>query len=434
VDVADLEVGLSPTLGPPIPTNHGPVTAPALTGQVLRWDASLAQWQPATVVPWYDVTWFGADPTGGADSTNAINAAIAEAARTGAGGVVYCPAGDYAVSRIRLRSRVTLCGQGHKTTFLQIAGTAGDMISLEADTVDKVVIRDLRLFGNKANQTSPNRGIHLHNTGGEFADFDTGDSLHIVENVFIKECKGAGFAADRRVRDLRASKVHVSACDGPGFDLVCTDSSFVSCTAGACGRGFYVRSYNTHYVACKAFGCVGGDGLPGDGFVITAVGAKFSACEAQDNWGRGFVLSGASDCALTSVAADSNGVDVPNADAVGFLLENTRNCIVVGSAWNREGESLAQHYGLEIRQRSRENIVMLTTRANVSGHVHGDVGEANWVVLNGRPWLPVVPAGDLARGGAAMNGTILIEDGDGAARNLVFYAGGRRFRVRGVAF
>src|SRR5215467_5129975 len=49
--------------------------------------------------PWYDITHpaFGADPTGVADSTAAIQAAL-DACRTGGGGTVYCPPGTYAVT------------------------------------------------------------------------------------------------------------------------------------------------------------------------------------------------------------------------------------------------------------------------------------------------------------------------------------------------
>jgi hypothetical protein len=434
VDVAHLELGEGLILGSPIPTSHGPVTAPDRTGEVLRWNRELAQWQAGTVTPWFDVTWYGADPTGAADSTNGINAAIADAAASGGWAVVLCPAGDYAITQLRLKSRVTLCGQGHKTTLVQIGPTDGDMIVLDASKVEKVAIRDLRLVGNKEHQVRPNRGIFLGNVGADFVDFDTGDSVHTIQNVFIKDCKGAGFAADSSVRDLHALRVHVSGCEGPGFDVVCTDSSFVACTAGGCGQGFLVRSYNTHYVACKAFGNVGSPGSPGDGFVITAAGAKFSACEAQDNWGRGFVLSDASDCVLTSVAADTNGVKLVGDDSVAFRLADSHHCVVVGAAWNRRGQAATQEYGLEITGGSRDNVVLLTSRDHGTAHLLGAAGETNWIVINGRPRLPLVASGNLPRAGADQDGTVLIENGGRGSRGLVYYAGGQRFRVGGTAF
>lgn len=47
----------------------------------------------------YDVTRYGADPTGNADSWNAINAALTDAAGHRGGATVYLPAGTFAVSK-----------------------------------------------------------------------------------------------------------------------------------------------------------------------------------------------------------------------------------------------------------------------------------------------------------------------------------------------
>jgi hypothetical protein len=433
VDVADLEVGDVPVLGPPIPTNHGPVTSPDRTGEVLRWNATLRQWQAGAVAPWFDISWYGADPTGRADSTDAINAAIADASAAADRATVYCPAGDYLITQIRLRSRVVLCGQGHKTTLVQKARTSGDMITLENDRVDKIGIRDLRLFGNKTEQTTANGGIVLSNAWS-FDFYDTGDSLPVIQNVFIRACSGAGVVLDRGVREARVISVHVSACGGPGFDLSCTDSTFMACTAGGSAQGYRIRSYNSHFVACKAYGSVGAPDGPGDGFHVRAIGAKFSACEAQDNWGRGFVLDGASDCVLTSIAADTNGVRMTAAESVGVYLDDARNCTVIGATWNREGESKTQHFGLAIAGGSRDNVVMLTSRDHVTGDVRGGTGEGNSVTINGRARLAAVPSGRLPRAGAAQDGMMLIEDGGRGRRNLVIYAGGQRFRVAGTEF
>jgi hypothetical protein len=433
LDVADLEVGDAPVLGPPIPTTRGPVTSPDRTGEVLRWDARLGQWQAGAVAPWFDITWYGADPTGRADSTDAINAAIADASAAADRATVYCPAGDYLITQIRLRSRVVLCGQGHKTTLVQMARTSGDMISLENDRVDKIGIRDLRLFGNKTEQTTPNRGIVLANAWS-FDFYDTGDSLPVIQNVFIRACSGAGVVLDRGVREARVISVHVSACGGPGFDLSCTDSTFLACTAGGSAQGYLIRSYNSHYVACKAYGSVGAPDGPGDGFRVRAIGAKFSACEAQDNWGRGFVLDGASDCVLTSIAADTNGVRMPAEASVGVFLDDARHCTVIGAAWNRGGEAQTQHYALALAGGAHDNVVMLTSRDHVSGDIRGGTGEGNWVTINGRQRLAAVASGRLPRAGAAQDGTMLIEDAGRGRRNLVIYAGGQRFRVAGTAF
>jgi hypothetical protein len=80
---------------------------------------------PDVAGPVYDVTEYGADPQGGADSTDAIQAAILAAERAG-GGVVYLPAGSYLVSKPANRnyairivgSNMVLRGAGADKTFL----------------------------------------------------------------------------------------------------------------------------------------------------------------------------------------------------------------------------------------------------------------------------------------------------------------------------
>jgi hypothetical protein len=80
---------------------------------------------PSVAGPVFDVTSHGADPTGAADSTAAIQGAI-NAAIAGGGGVVFLPAGTFKVSpqganayALRIAgSRVVLRGAGRDRTFL----------------------------------------------------------------------------------------------------------------------------------------------------------------------------------------------------------------------------------------------------------------------------------------------------------------------------
>lgn len=47
---------------------------------------------------------------------------------------------------------------------------------------------------------------------------------------------------------------------------------------------------------------------------------------------------------------------------------------------------------------------------------------------------PMMTTATLPAAGAAQNGKIIIEDAGGGTRNLIFYAGGLRYRVSGTAF
>lgn len=78
-------------------------------------------------VPWYDVTRYGADASGTADSTGAIQQAINAAGR----GTVYFPAGSYRISGTLTISDFTrLLGPSALGAFLFTTSTTADMISV----------------------------------------------------------------------------------------------------------------------------------------------------------------------------------------------------------------------------------------------------------------------------------------------------------------
>ena len=47
--------------------------------------------------------------------------------------------------------------------------------------------------------------------------------------------------------------------------------------------------------------------------------------------------------------------------------------------------------------------------------------------------IPVIATASLPAAAAALNGTIIIEDGGTGDRNIIVYAGGQRFRIDGGA-
>jgi hypothetical protein len=306
---------------------------------------------------------------------------------------------------------------------------------LDAPLVDKMQIRDLRLFGDKTHQDAPNRGIVLDQPGTTYDDFDTGDSLFIVDGVWIKACKGVGVYVGNRVRDLRMSRVHVAQCDGGGFDLRATDSSFVSCTAGGNGTvGFAVYAHNCHFIACKAFGTEdAGSGDQGDGWVITAHGAKLMGCEAQDCDRHGFVFRQSERCTAAGCVAESNGREETRNQGCGFVLRDCRHVHLEGVAYNRDGAAL-QKYALGMLGTLTHNVCLIKAADNGTADIDGTGWHAsNTVILNEHVRLPVVATRGLPPGGSAMDGTVLIEDGPGGNQNLMIYAAGRRFRVSGEA-
>src|SRR5215472_8787516 len=97
--------------------------------------------------PWWDVTAYGADPTGGVDATSIINARLQACLATG--GTVFVPAGTYLTSGLDMSStsysdhRCILQGAGQNATWLQDStnGTIG------VDTIgsSNIMIKDLTI-------------------------------------------------------------------------------------------------------------------------------------------------------------------------------------------------------------------------------------------------------------------------------------------------
>lgn len=71
---------------------------------------------------------FGADPSGVADSTAAIQAAI-DARQTAGGGTVYLPAGTYKVTQIDLKPTVNILGDGITSTIIDGQGAVDTIIT-----------------------------------------------------------------------------------------------------------------------------------------------------------------------------------------------------------------------------------------------------------------------------------------------------------------
>lgn len=114
--------------------------------------------------PWYDVIAFGADPTGVADSTSAIQSAISASSAS----FVYLPQGVYKVSSTLTISTtgISLVGAGRLTSQIKTTQTTGDIISI---TAPYTKIESLTIVGpGNAVMTSGNA---INDTGGYGSSF-----------------------------------------------------------------------------------------------------------------------------------------------------------------------------------------------------------------------------------------------------------------------
>lgn len=90
---------------------------------------------------------YGADPTGAADSTLAIQTAINAASATSFGGTVYFPPGVYKITAsLTIPTLVHLVGDGYDNCAIRYYGAGGTAIKLEGTSPSPVVKLSLRGF------------------------------------------------------------------------------------------------------------------------------------------------------------------------------------------------------------------------------------------------------------------------------------------------
>lgn len=193
--------------------------------------------------PWFDVTAYGADPTGGADSYPTIQAALT----AGAGGVVLFPPGLYSLSTyVTASANTTIVGWG---ATLQARAGNSTSICLYLP-VSGCTVQGLTFDGNKANQTAgtPGNGLLEFVTGNGCRVLDCKfintwgcgvfvwqGSDHIVENCYFDACGKTNVSdgtcvaikIDGGVSNARIANNRVSGSSGCGIYLGTNSSNVV---------------------------------------------------------------------------------------------------------------------------------------------------------------------------------------------------------------
>ncbi|MEU6141347.1 glycosyl hydrolase family 28-related protein [Streptomyces sp. NPDC047081] len=253
----------------------------------------------ATTAPtdWLDVTdpSYGAVGDGAADDAPAINKALAACP---SGGVVYLPAGTYAVARpleipsgVTLRGthgnhlqptlssvqpRVDFSGQGLHATPDDVTLNPAVIRFLDKETWDYNVLPDghsseqrvvdisidgSRLPGGRTfnGGTGPNSGS---NTVDGIQAYGLVHSV-VLQDVSITGVGGRGIATPHHTMatsgangaySWRGTRIVASHCGGHGFSLSMTDCTWIDLEAIGCkGSGFYVvNASNSQFIGCRA--------------------------------------------------------------------------------------------------------------------------------------------------------------------------------------
>jgi len=318
----------------------------------------------------------GADPSGAADSTAAINQAIRRVHEAG-GGTVHLPAGSYKVSApfIELLGGVHLQGAGRESTIIFAdtgAGAEQKTAIIHAGTwftprvgkdnllmgVSDLWIKSSHARPSHVSSATPRPGQDgMHpNIGGILLNTELGDNppepdgTHRIENVLIwdtafgvavlglddqgcqlrnvrvRRTLGTGVVIGKspeHITSVTAGRREIGAADNI---LDCVDVSGAN-IAGGTNAGFEIYATNTTLIGCKSWynrrSIHGAEGRPG-GIWDTSNMHRFTAA------GAGFFIRGGRNI-LTACTAQENG-------GHGFVLvghsSQVTGCRSASSSWH----------------------------------------------------------------------------------------------------
>lgn len=209
--------------------------------------------------------WGGGEAVGNgvSDDVAPINAAI-NAANAAGGGIVYIPRGNYGIGAssvgvgIVMKPNVWLMGGGRDATTLTLLPNAGAHLIWLTPNVDRMMISDMTLDGNRSQQTVA--GTHCIRMHGNRHLLFSRIRAHHAMGYGI----GAGFTAvvETPIADSRFEDIELHDCGQDGFDLKhgLRNSLFNIYSHDNDQRGIDVRGRQHSYVSLWAYNN-GGNGI-----------------------------------------------------------------------------------------------------------------------------------------------------------------------------
>jgi hypothetical protein len=168
---------------------------------------------------------FGADPTGVADSTAAIQAALDFAASSSSRiRRVFFPAGTYSTSTVYVPTGVVVEGEGISETTARtvtklVQRTVGDVIRfIPQDTGGKLywfgAIRRLAIFGDSA--LASGWGISFRNSAGATVSMQ---DLSCLEDLVVRRCPSGGIEIPNSGLPITLQRIKLLFNNGPGIHM-----------------------------------------------------------------------------------------------------------------------------------------------------------------------------------------------------------------------
>lgn len=347
----------------------------ATTGQLADYSFTGKLADVITKGPWVDVRAFGAAGDGVTDDTAAIEAANVAAAGRG----LYFPKGTYIGSYLKLRTQTNYYGDGETSILKLKNSTNANFISMINDDARGFTVKNLKIDGNNANNTTGS-GIYLYRGSGVM-NSDT-DFFSKLENLTIVNCADAGIRIDGpgtvgdtyyNVRTVFMDTVYLHRNSKYGlWAHRLTDSVLNNViAAGNLINGFFFdTSANNQIYGSKGFyNGINDTSEKGGTYILNSERMNFTNFEAQEEYQNGFYVEGGSQITCSGCTADANGritADFPGfAPKSGFYTHNTAGVSITGVAGSYHTPSW-QGYGATI-EGSSDISIDLKIKNQVSG-------------------------------------------------------------------
>lgn len=312
----------------------------------------------------------------------------------------------YLISNLFLKLHTNLIGQGEENTHLVILeNTSGNGITLSVNDFGYCHVSDFSIMCQNNNNTVEN-AIYVNTS-------QNADCYSTFENIRINYIPhGNGLYNSSGGRENRFNNIHVLYCGEYGIIAGASDSLYYNLSASWNGKcGFWNMGSNNRWINCKAY-CNGTQKSENRyelcGFLCTGVDSTYTACDAQENYGDGWVIANDKQF-LINCKGDANGQNTiteekPNPtdeDLVysGFYTSNyykqnpIKNCtlIISSSDFRRTSNRQLQKSGIEIDHIQESTIILnskqvvediyYTSSWQINNSDYG--GAKNFIILNG---------------------------------------------------
>lgn len=326
--------------------------------------ARLIQSVPASYVVWKDGTTYraecllkGGTDYSGTDATTVIQAAIDALT---SGGKIFLRAGEYVLSSVRPVTGVTyktalliesdgisIVGEGKKTVLKLGNNMNANVIDIEkaATSVYDVLIADLAIDGNKANQTDTEIDGDLCGIRGHAFQRSSFQNLRIHdckrEGLYVTNCQlnyygeiqcdhndRAGFAWDSEawseginIRGLTNGREGIHICGGATREI-----AWVTMLGGESVQNTMYGVYILNAIGVSIYGLKAyqnGNSTILDGFgIVNSESVYLTDCQAYHNYRAGVVVSGSERVSILGGTYYNNRENGASGNGFGVCLSN----------------------------------------------------------------------------------------------------------------